>query len=154
MKSRLSIALITILVGGWLMPANGVAGYSASANGKYYNLIQKLTCASDRARYGEYRDYGYWSGGRWCGRRGKAGYWVWVNPNWYVWSNKGVPARASANGKYSRLIQTIYCPKDKGSYGRYTDYGYWGGGPWCGQRGEAGHWVWVAPHWYVWGVKN
>ncbi|MEM9534173.1 MAG: hypothetical protein AAGA40_00730 [Cyanobacteria bacterium P01_E01_bin.45] len=57
----------------------------ASANGSYYRLEQILTCTADRDTYGDYNDYGYWSGGSWCGQTGVEGYWVYVYPNWYVW---------------------------------------------------------------------
>jgi hypothetical protein len=60
----------------------------ASVNGKYLNLIQVMTCPQDSAKYGNFRDYGYWKGGPWCGQTGKAGYWVWVAPDWYVWANR------------------------------------------------------------------
>ncbi len=132
----------------------------ASVNGKYSELIQVLPCPRDGGSYGEFRDYGHWGGGAWCGQTGKAGYWVWVAPNWYVWKHKGaraadgVPHKASANGKYSGLVQVMNCPKDRGSYGKYRDYGWWGGGAWCGQTGKAGYWVWVAPKWYVWSNQN
>lgn len=155
MKTKLlKILSIAAIVSIGLLPTNGMARGSSSANGKYSNLIQQLTCPADKATYGEYSDYGWWGGGAWCGQQGKAGYWVWVAPTWYVWANKGIPAEASANGKYSNLLQTMNCPKDKGQYGQYTDYGYWAGGAWCGQTGKAGYWVWVAPNWYVWGKKK
>ncbi len=150
---KLSI-ILSVIAGIGVLPTNSLAESSASVNGKYQNLIQKLHCPSDKAKYGKFNDYGYWAGGPWCGQRGKAGYWVWNNPNWYIWANKGIPAAASANGKYSNLLQTLHCPKDSNSYGKYRDYGYWGGGPWCGQQGVAGYWVWVQPNWYVWGAKN
>ena len=60
----------------------------ASANGKYSNLIQVLNCPSDRSKYDEFDDYGYWGGSNWCGQTGKAGYWVWVYPNWYIWQKQ------------------------------------------------------------------
>jgi len=60
------------------------------------------------------------------------------------------PSAASVQGKYSRLTQVLTCPQDQASYGNFSDYGYWGGGAWCGQTGEAGYWVWVTPNWYVW----
>ncbi len=56
--------------------------------GKYRGLIQVLPCPADRDRYGNYYDYGYWKGGRWCGEQGLAGYWVWLYPNWYVFKEK------------------------------------------------------------------
>jgi len=69
-------------------------------------------------------------------------------------AESNVPAEATAKGKYSNLVQVMNCPRDSGSYGDFKDYGWWGGGPWCGQTGKAGYWVWVAPDWYVWSVKN
>ncbi|MCE1226645.1 MAG: hypothetical protein LWW87_09195 [Geobacteraceae bacterium] len=47
-----------------------------------------MNCPKDGSSYGNFRDYGYWGGGAWCGKQGKAGYWVWVAPNWYIWKNK------------------------------------------------------------------
>lgn len=76
-------------------------------------------------------------------------------PNMGVPSSANVPASvpvtdASVNGKYTRLIQKLHCPADASSYGQFSDYGYWGGGRWCGKKGAAGYWVWVNPTWYVW----
>ena len=136
----------------------------ASVNGKYSGLLQVMYCPKDKGSYGDYRDYGHWGGGAWCGQRGKAGYWVWVAPNWYVWKYKGpppstnsmgnVPPKATVNGKYSNLIQIMHCPNDRSSYGEFRDYGHWGGGAWCGQTGKAGYWVWVAPNWYIWSNQH
>lgn len=139
-----------------LTPTFAIAASAESANGKYTDLIQELHCPSDSAQYGNFRDYGYWGGGAWCGQTGAAGYWVWVNPTWYVWRSEGnsVSALASANGTYSGLLQTLYCPSDSAQYGQFKDYGYWGGGAWCGQNGSAGYWVWANPNWYVWRVKR
>lgn len=61
---------------------------AASVDGKYSELIQVLNCPADGAQYGNFKDYGHWNGGPWCGQQGKAGYWVWVKPNWYIWSQK------------------------------------------------------------------
>jgi TPR repeat protein len=140
---------------------------AATVNGKYSGLLQTINCPRDQAEYGQFTDYGYWAGGAWCGQTGKSGYWVWVAPSWYVWSQNGgtagagnkpsessVPASASVNGKYTGLVQTINCPRDQAEYGQFTDYGYWSGGAWCGQTGKGGHWVWVAPSWYVWSNKT
>ena len=120
-----------------------------SANDKYYNSAQILNCPNDRSQYGDFYDYGYWGGGSWCGQTGSPGFWVWVNPNWYVWQER-VPATASANGQYSSLVQVLNCPRDRSEYGDYHNYGYWGGGSWCGQTGAPGYWTWVNPNWYVW----
>ena len=140
----------------------------ASVDGKYSVLVQVMPCPQDRGSYGEFRDYGWWGGGAWCGQQGKAGYWVWVAPNWYIWKQKGrnvtaapatidagaAPRKASHNGKYGSLLQILHCPKDRNSYGEFSDYGWWGGGAWCGQQGKPGYWVWVAPNWYIWAEKH
>ncbi|MBT5230628.1 MAG: hypothetical protein HOM11_10175 [Methylococcales bacterium] len=125
---------------------------SVYADGKYNNLVQILNCPSDRATYGQYRDYGYWKGGAWCGQTGKAGNWVYAYPNWYVFS-KNIGQKASANGQYGNLKQVLTCPSDKGKYGSYNNYGYWKGGSWCGQQGASGNWVYVYPSWYVWQTR-
>ena len=133
-----------------------------SAGGRYTNLQQVLNCPADEASYGSEYDYGYWSGGAWCGQTGEAGYWVWAAPNWDVWGSESGSAQANASsysaasvgGKYSNLKQVLTCAEDRDSYGTTHDYGYWSGGAWCGQTGEAGYWSWVAPNWYVWGNEN
>lgn len=65
-----------------------------------------------------------------------------------------IPQRASVGGKYSDLKQILKCQKDSKQYGRFKEYGYWGGGSWCGKHGQAGYWVWVAPNWYIWAKKG
>lgn len=130
----------------------------ASVNGKYSGLIQVIKCHRDGKSYGTFHDYGYWGGGRWCGQDGKAGYWVWIYPYWYIWENADKDNAASwdpsVNGKYANLIQVLSCPEDRKKYGLYRDYGYWKGGSWCGETGKTGYWVWIAPKWYVWEVKK
>ena len=59
----------------------------SSAYGSYANLVQILTCYEDQGTYGEYYDYGYWSGGEWCGEKAEEGYWVYDAPDWYIWSS-------------------------------------------------------------------
>ena len=58
-----------------------------SANYKYSGFLQEMICPSDTTKYGEFKDNGYWKGGPWCGKQGKAGYWVWVKPKWCVWES-------------------------------------------------------------------
>ena len=129
----------------------------ASVNGKYSNLLQVLKCEKDRATYGEFSEYGKWSGGAWCGQTGKSGYWVWVAPKWYIWKDKNqnqIPPKASLNGKYSNLLQILKCEKDRATYGEFSEYGKWSGGAWCGQTGKSGYWIWLSPNWYIWATKN
>lgn len=59
-----------------------------SVGGKYFNLLQTVPCPSDIARYGAFRDWGRWSGSTYCGQQVRSGYWVWVQPNWYIWGNR------------------------------------------------------------------
>ena len=58
-----------------------------SANYKYSGFLQEIICPSDIPKYGEFKDSGYWKGGPWCEKQGKAGYWVWVKPKWCVWES-------------------------------------------------------------------
>lgn len=149
---KLSLLLLSVLLFCFSSYAFGKPPIKASANGKYANLIQTLHCPKDQKTYGQYKDFGKWGGGSWCGQTAKAGYWVWVNPNWYAWKFE-VPPKASLNGKYNALVQIVHCPQDKKRYGNFSNYGYWSGGTWCGQKARAGHWIWVAPQWYVWKTK-
>ncbi|HNR87687.1 MAG TPA: hypothetical protein PKM65_05065 [Spirochaetota bacterium] len=100
---RLIVALLVILATGFLTlcshmdtvmkvvdqtttPANVPA--NASVNGKYYTLLQVVRCPNDAGQYGQFYDYGAWSGSSWCNQTVQSGYWVWVNPNWYIWQNQ------------------------------------------------------------------
>lgn len=62
------------------------------------------------------------------------------------------PAKASVNGKYSKLLHRIKVERDKASYGEFTDYGYYTGTSWAGYDNlSPGYWVYSFPHWYIWG---
>ena len=61
----------------------------ASVNGKYRNLLRAINCPMDRPNYGDFRDYGYYTGADWHGHRNlPAGHWVYVYPRWYIWGEK------------------------------------------------------------------
>lgn len=67
----------------------------------------------------------------------------------------GARGAESAFGKYRGLKFSMRCPSDRATYGRFRDYGYWGGGAWCGRSdAPAGYWVWSAPTWYVWARQS
>ena len=84
------------------VPKSALAQDLRSANNKYCELTQTLECPRDQAKYGDHYDYGYWGGGSWCGSKATAGYWVWKNPNWYVWkSNKGCAAVTPSTETYA-----------------------------------------------------
>lgn len=59
----------------------------ANANGRYSGLLQVVNCPSDSAAYGNYREWGHWTGTTYCNQNVQSGYWVWVAPNWYIWKN-------------------------------------------------------------------
>lgn len=61
---------------------------AASVNGKYYNLLMTLYVPQDQASYGNFYDWGYYTGTSYAGYNNiPPGYWVYVYPNWYVWGN-------------------------------------------------------------------
>ncbi|AFY38591.1 hypothetical protein Lepto7376_2301 [[Leptolyngbya] sp. PCC 7376] len=130
---------------------------SPSVNGRYEDLVQTIHCPEDEESYGNFNEYGYWGGGSWCGEDGKEGYWVYDAPNWYVWASETtdeLDPEASAYGSYSGLVQILECAADVDAYGDYNNYGYWGGGSWCGEDGSAGYWVYSYPNWYIWNYAN
>lgn len=89
LKPLCVLAVTTVLtISSFSVSARVKSDGTKSAGGKYENLIQVLPCPSDKAKYGEFNDYGYWEGGSWCGQSGRSGYWVWASPKWYVWEKK------------------------------------------------------------------
>jgi hypothetical protein len=61
---------------------------TASVNGKYSNLLMTLSVPQDQASYGNFYDWGYYTGTSYAGYNNiPPGYWVYVYPNWYVWGN-------------------------------------------------------------------
>jgi hypothetical protein len=61
-----------------------------------------------------------------------------------------IPPEANPNGRYANLIEVVHAPEDEATYGRFDIYGAWGPGVWAGAMRPRGHWVYVAPRWYVW----
>ncbi len=80
----------------------------ASVNGKYSDLIQVVNCPSNSANYGEFYDWGYWSGTSWCGQSTQPGYWVWVNPDWYIWRNVGRSEELQKASEIARKLREEY----------------------------------------------
>ena len=71
-------------------------------------------------------------------------------------SNKALvdsaPARATVNGKYRKLLRKIKVEEDRQSYGNFYDWGHYTGTSWAGHNNlPPGYWVYVYPHWYIWG---
>lgn len=66
--------------------SDGEVAPEASVNDKYSHLLRKIAVPEDQPGYGDFYDYGYWSGTSWHGHTDlPPGYWVYVFPHWYIW---------------------------------------------------------------------
>ncbi len=62
------------------------------------------------------------------------------------------PRKASVNGKYAKLLRKIKVEADRQHYGDFSEYGMYTGTSHAGHVGlPPGYWVYVQPHWYIWG---
>jgi len=52
--------------------------------------------------------------------------------------------KARVDGKYQMLLRQLKAPDDEKEHGAFKDLGL------QTRDGQAGHWVYVAPYWYVW----
>jgi len=58
---------------------------SRGSGRKYSKLLKKIEAPGDEAMYGEYNDWGYWSGTSYRMHTNlPRGYWVYVTPCWYI----------------------------------------------------------------------
>lgn len=58
----------------------------ASPRSCYRTLLKTIEVPDDRKGYGDFCDFGYWSGGTYAGHNDlPAGYWVYLAPNWYIY---------------------------------------------------------------------
>jgi hypothetical protein len=63
--------------------------------------------------------------------------------------------KATADGKYTKLLAVLHAPDDKDEYGKFKDQGAFDGGEWAGYKGlPQGNLVYVYPHWYLWEEKG
>jgi hypothetical protein len=66
-----------------------------------------------------------------------------------------VPVKASVNGKYARLLRKIKVEQDRQGYGDFRDWGAFQATDYYEHKGiPAGYWVYVYPHWYIWGEQR
>ncbi len=62
--------------------------------------------------------------------------------------------KAGVDGKYRRLLKKIEVQDDFRRFRGFHDYGYWDGTEYAGQTDLLpGFWVYVYPHWYIWGEE-
>jgi HEAT repeats len=66
-----------------------------------------------------------------------------------------IPARASVNGKYAKLLRKIKVEQDRQNYTEFRDFGKYQACDYAGYTGiPEGFWVYVYPHWYIWGEQK
>lgn len=67
---------------------------TAMAGGKYRMLLRQIAVERDAASYGDFRDYGPWTGSEWAGHKDlPAGHWVYAKPYWYIWRDLSADPR-------------------------------------------------------------
>ena len=67
-------------------PADGQRGRAD----RYSTLLKKLHVPRDQASYGDFYNWGYWSGTAYAGHSNlPPGYWINVHPHWYIYRDKG-----------------------------------------------------------------
>jgi Ca-activated chloride channel homolog len=63
--------------------------------------------------------------------------------------------KANCSGKYKTLLRQIEVADDQPTYGEFKDFGRWEGHEYkTHQNLPSGYWVYVAPHWYIWGEST
>ena len=79
---------------------------SPSNDGQYYELKRSYECRRDLKQYGRFHNYGYWQGGRWCGRNMPGGYYVYKDGTWYIWSAQRNPSDGPATPGQSDTVRS------------------------------------------------
>lgn len=70
----------------------------AEAGGKYAMLLRQIKVPEDLAGYGEFNDYGTWTGSEYAGNHDlPPGYWVYVYPHWYIWRDQTAAPKPDRN---------------------------------------------------------
>jgi hypothetical protein len=60
----------------------------AAVDGKYKNLMRVLLVPNDQSSCNQFTDFGFWNGTAYANVTDlKPGYWVYVYPRWFVWSD-------------------------------------------------------------------
>jgi hypothetical protein len=70
----------------------------ASPRSRYRTLLKQIEVPDDRKSYGDFCDFGYWSGSTYAGHNDlPAGYWVYLAPNWYIYQQDVTNQAATAS---------------------------------------------------------
>ena len=63
--------------------------------------------------------------------------------------------KASAGGKYSKLLIKFAVAQDFAQYGAFHEFGLWDGKSYADKKDlPQGYWVYVYPNWYIWKNEN
>lgn len=66
-----------------------------------------------------------------------------------------IPGQARVGGRYARLLRRISVPGDRQNYRDFHDYGLYSDTTYAGHANlPQGYWVYVYPHWYIWGDRK
>ena len=65
-----------------------VVGLAPTPRSRYRTLLKKIEAPKDQVTFGDFYDYGYWSGTSYLGQNElPPGYWVYLAPNWYIFQD-------------------------------------------------------------------
>lgn len=86
-RFQMVLTLLVLLLAGAAVQAQPTTPPPrAGADGKYASLLRVLPVPDDQAAYGEFNDWGHWTGNSYAGHDNlPPGYWVYLHPNWYIW---------------------------------------------------------------------
>ena len=83
----------------------------AQVDGKYRILLHKIHAPGDKGNYGEgdFHDYGWWTGETYAGQDNlQHGYWVWVDPHWYVFAECSEhPVHFAVQGGHTAAVERL-----------------------------------------------
>jgi hypothetical protein len=66
-------------------PPGMPAAAPTTQRSQYRTLLKQIEVPEDRKSYGDFCDFGFWSGTAYSGHTGlPPGYWVYLAPNWYI----------------------------------------------------------------------
>ena len=71
-----------------VQPAGAKMTAAGANRSRYSTLLRQIHVPADRETYGDFYDWGYWSGTAYAGHNDlPPGYWVYLFPNWYIFKD-------------------------------------------------------------------
>ncbi len=87
--------------------------------GRYRSLVRKLHLPGDRKTYGDFYDWGYWSGTAYRGHKDlPKGYWVYVYPHWLIYAEDATRPAARPTVSAEPAVSPAVSGASKSSYHR------------------------------------